>query len=566
MSLATPVTSSLVKPASAERTWWKEAVVYQIYPRSFMDSNGDGIGDLPGVISKLDYLQDLGINVIWLSPIFPSPNDDNGYDISDYQGILSEFGTMADFDTLLSEAHHRGIRILLDLVINHTSDEHAWFAESRSSRHNPKRDWYIWRDGKDGGPPNNWQSIFNESAWTYDSATDQYFLHLFSARQPDLNWENPEMRQALYAMVRWWLDKGVDGFRIDAITHIKKEAGFPDMPNPDGLKTVPSLPGHLNRPGIQDYIRELCDEAFAGYDIMTVGEANGVDLNDAPNWVAADQHKFNMLFQFEQLKLWGSDNQLNLNLPQLKKTLNRWQQGLDGRGWNALFVENHDLPRIVSSWGDTERYWRESATAIATMYFLMQGTPFIYQGQELGMVNYPFSRLEEFDDVAVHNLARQRYDEGWHHDDILNTLRDSARDNSRTPMQWDDAPHAGFTRGEPWLPAHPNHPDVNVKHQTDDPASVLNFYKALIRLRRDHSTLIYGRFDLLLEEHPQVFAYQRTHGAQRYLVMCNMSDQPASIRELSDRTSAGDCLLSNINNAQDPTLLQPFEARVIQVG
>ncbi|MEX2365262.1 MAG: alpha-amylase family glycosyl hydrolase, partial [Pseudohongiellaceae bacterium] len=439
-----------------------------------------------------------------------------------------------------------------------------WFAESRSSRHNPKRDWYIWRDGKNGGPPNNWQSIFNESAWTFDDTTGQYFLHLFSAKQPDLNWENPDVRQALYAMVRWWLDKGVDGFRIDAITHIKKDAGLPDMPNPDGLKTVPSLPRHLNRPGIQDYIRELCEQAFAGYDIMTVGEANGVSVDDAPNWVAPEQHKFNMLFQFEQLKLWGSDNQLNLNLPQLKKTLRRWQQGLDGQGWNALFVENHDLPRIVSSWGNTEVHWRDSATAIATLYFLMQGTPFIYQGQELGMVNYPFSQLDEFDDVAIHNLAQQRYDEGWSHDDILNTVRDSARDNSRTPMHWDDTPHAGFTRGTPWLPAHPNHPDINVKHQTADPASVLNYYKALIQLRREHDTLIYGQFELLLEDHPQVFAYQRTLAEQCYQVICNLSDQPADISELGSDSLQADSLLSNLTGTATPGELKPFEARVVQ--
>lgn len=540
--------------------WWKEAVVYQIYPRSFMDSNGDGIGDLPGIISKLDYLVELGVNVLWLSPIFPSPNDDNGYDISDYQNIMAEFGTLEDFDRLLDEAHARGLKILLDLVPNHTSDEHAWFQESRSSRDNPKRDWYIWRDGKNGGPPNNWESIFNEPAWRYDETTDQYCLHLFSARQPDLNWENPEVRAALYDMVRWWLDKGVDGFRIDAITHIKKVAGLPDMPNPKGLEMVPSFDYHLNVEGIQEFIQELCDNTFSHYDIMTVGEANGVSVEDAPNWVGEDQGKFNMLFQFEQLKLWGADSDSRaLNLPQLKQTLTRWQKGLQGKGWNALFVENHDIPRIVNTWGNPEHYWRESATAIATLYFLMQGTPFIYQGQELGMTNYPFSRLAELDDVAAHNIAKKLRHQGWTDMDIIQHIKDSARDNARTPMQWNGNDQAGFTTGEPWLKVNPNHQRINVANQQDDPNSVYHFYRQLIQLRREHSTLVYGDYELLLPKHKQLYAYQRQDENGAYLVVVNMSDTEAKWPKLT----SGRIVLGNYDGKMPEDDLSPYEARVM---
>ena len=354
--------------------WWKEAVAYQIYPRSFMDSNGDGIGDLNGITSKLDYLKNLGIDVIWICPMYKSPNDDNGYDISDYQDIMDEFGTMADFDRLLSEVHSRGMRLILDLVVNHTSDNHPWFLESRSSIDNPKRDWYIWRDGKDGKEPNNWESIFKGSAWKKDELTDQYFMHLFSSRQPDLNWDNMDVRKAVYDMMHWWLNKGIDGFRIDAISHMKKEDGLNDMPNPDGLEHVPSFDKHLNADGVLDYLDDMCKNTFAHYDIMTVGEANGVSALQSDKWVAEHHNRLNMIFQFEHVKLWEGDPTSLLNLCELKKIFTRWQEELHGKGWNALYVENHDIPRVISKWGNTDRYWRESATAIAAMYFLMQGT------------------------------------------------------------------------------------------------------------------------------------------------------------------------------------------------
>lgn len=349
------------------KVWWKEAVAYQIYPRSFMDSNGDGIGDIQGVIAKLDYLKDLGIDVIWICPMFESPNDDNGYDISDYKEIMNEFGTMADFDALLSAVHERGMKLILDLVINHTSDEHPWFIESRASKDNPKRDWYIWHDGKSGGEPNNWESIFGDSAWEYDQTTDQFFLHLFSKKQPDLNWENPEVRQALYETVNWWLDKGIDGFRVDAISHIKKAAGLPDLPNPKELKYVPSFDYHMNVKGIQPLLQELKDETFAKYDIMTVGEANGVTAHDVDEWVDEKKGKFNMIFQFEHLELWNSDTQTGLDIPGYKKVMTKWQKALENRGWNALFIENHDKARVVSTWGNDQEYWCESATAFAAV-------------------------------------------------------------------------------------------------------------------------------------------------------------------------------------------------------
>jgi alpha-glucosidase len=384
-----------------EKVWWKEAIAYQIYPRSFMDSNGEGIGDIQGVISKLDYLQALGIDVIWICPFYSSPNDDNGYDISDYQDIMEDFGTMADFDELLEAVHSRGMKLILDLVINHTSDEHPWFIESRSSKENPYRDYYIWQPGIPEKEPNNWESIFSGSAWEYDRETKEYFMHVFSRRQPDLNWENPKVRHDIYEMMNWCLDKGIDGFRVDAISHIKKVHGFPDLPNPKNLKYVPSYEGHMNREGIQEFLQELKKETFSKYDIMTVGEANGVKVNQADEWVGEENGIFNMIFQFEHLDLWGTSVSGGIDIKALKETFNRWQTGLDGIGWNALFLENHDYPRSVSTWGDSEQYRVQSAKALATLYFLMQGTPFIYQGQEIGMTNVKFSSIEDYNDVAI---------------------------------------------------------------------------------------------------------------------------------------------------------------------
>ncbi len=549
--------------------WWKEAVAYQIYPRSFYDSNGDGIGDLNGIVEKLDYLKELGIDVIWICPMYKSPNDDNGYDISDYQDIMDEFGTMQDFDRLLKEVHRRDMRLILDLVVNHTSDEHPWFVESRSSKDNPKRDWYIWRDGKNGEEPNNWESIFKGSAWQYDEKTEQYFLHLFSTRQPDLNWENQEVRTAVYTMINWWLQKGIDGFRIDAISHMKKEPTFADMPNPEHLKYVPSFDKHLNYDGILEYLDDMCKNTFNRYDIMTVGEANGVNAYQADEWVSEHQQRLNMIFQFEHVKLWEGDPRSPLDVCALKTILSRWQDALHGKGWNALYVENHDIPRVISKWGNTSRYWRESATAIATMYFLMQGTPFIYQGQEIGMTNTVFQNINEFDDVWSRNRYDEMKKEGLCEADILDLLAITSRDNARTPMQWNDTQNAGFTSGTPWINLNPNYKTINVASQLNQPDSVLNFYKNLIRLRKAEQALIYGQYELILEDHPQIYAYIRQYHDQRIVVICNLSDHDADflhddLHLYYDRLLLANYVVHNHSMIRD-VIMQPYEIRVYRL-
>jgi alpha-glucosidase len=543
--------------------WWKEAVAYQVYPRSFMDSNGDGIGDLQGMISKLDYLKDLGIDVIWICPMYKSPNDDNGYDISDYQDIMDEFGTMADFDQLLAETHKRGMKLIIDLVINHTSDEHQWFIESRESQDSPKRDWYIWRDGKDGAEPNNWESIFGGSAWEYDEKTGQYFLHIFSRKQPDLNWENKEVRTSLYDMINWWLDKGIDGFRVDAISHIKKEEGLKDMPNPEGLQYVSSFDKHMNVDGIQTFLEELKEETFAKYDIMTVGEANGVSIEEADLWVGEEQGKFNMVFQFEHLDLWDSEKKA-LDLAKLKKTFTRWQKGLEGHGWNALFIENHDKARIVSTWGDDKEYWRESATALAAMYFLMQGTPFIYQGQEIGMTNVQFPSIEDYDDVAIKNLYKIRRENGVPHQEIMDFIWATSRDNSRTPMQWNDSANAGFTTGNPWLGMNPNYTEINVESQLKNPDSILHFYKKMIEMKKANDIFTYGTYDLVLDDHEQIYAYTRTLDNEQAIVISNISAEPAAFEFVGFPLESSKLVLHNyqVEEHGSSFTLKPYETRV----
>lgn len=549
-----------------KKTWWKEGVAYQIYPRSFMDSNGDGIGDLRGVISKLDYLRDLGIDIIWICPIYKSPNADNGYDISDYHAIMEEFGTMADFDELLEEAHARGMKVILDLVINHTSDEHPWFIESRSSKDNPKRDWYIWRDGKNGREPNNWESIFGGSAWEYDPTTDQYYLHLFAVKQPDLNWENDDVRRELYKMINWWLDKGIDGFRVDAISHIKKKPGLPDLPNPKGLPYVPSFAAHMNQEGIMDYLKELKMQTFARYDIMTVGEANGVTAEEAEAWVGEEDGIFNMIFQFEHLGLWEKGIDGGVNVRQLKRTLTKWQKALENKGWNALFLENHDQPRSVSTWGNDKEYWKESAKALGALYFLMQGTPFIYQGQEIGMTNVRFATIEEYDDVAMKNFYRLEREKGRPHEEIMEVIWKKGRDNSRTPMQWSSAANAGFTTGTPWMGVNENFKEINVEQQLNDDDSVLHFYKKMIRLRKEKDVFIYGTYDLILERDKAIYAYTRTLGADKAVIIVNMTDEPAFYRYDALKLSSEQLVLQNyeVKPHKNATRfkLKPYEARV----
>ena len=547
-----------------EKNWWKEAVAYQVYPRSFNDSNNDGIGDLPGMVEKLDYLKDLGIDVIWLSPMYKSPNDDNGYDISDYQDIMEEFGTMEDFNHLLSETHKRGMKLILDLVVNHTSDEHPWFIESRSSKDNPKRDWYIWADPKsDGSEPNNWESIFNGSTWEYDDTTKQYYFHLFSKKQPDLNWSNPDVREAVFKMMNWWFEKGIDGFRVDAITHIKKTFEAGDLPVPKGKQYAPAFDVDMNQPGIQDWLQEMKDKSLSHYDIMTVGEANGVNPDNAKEWVGEKEGKFNMIFQFEHLGLWSTGDS-KFDVLSYKNVLNRWQKQLEGIGWNALFIENHDQPRRVSTWGDDTKYWFESATSHAVVYFLQQGTPFIYQGQEIGMTNYPFESIETFNDVAVKTEYQIVKSQGGDVNQLLDKYKMENRDNSRTPMQWTNEVNGGFTEGTPWFPVNPNYKTINVAQQSEDSDSVLNFYKRLIKLKKSDDIYTYGEFNLIDDENENIFAYTRKLNNKTVLVAGNLTDHVASLN-LPFEVEPSQIKLHNYKNDLDITNMRPFEAFVAEL-
>ncbi|MDH9911879.1 alpha-glucosidase [Staphylococcus epidermidis] len=550
-----------------KRNWWKETVAYQVYPRSFNDSNGDGIGDLPGLIEKLDYLENLGIDVIWLSPMYPSPNDDNGYDISDYKGIMSEFGTMNDFDQLLSSIHQRGMKLILDLVVNHTSDEHPWFIESKSSKTNAKRDWYIWADPKpDGSEPNNWESIFNGSTWEFDESTKQYYFHLFSKKQPDLNWENPDVRQAVFEMMNWWFEKGIDGFRVDAITHIKKNFEAGDLPVPDDKKFAPAFDVDMNQPGIQEWLQEMKDKSLSRYDIMTVGEANGVTPNDAEEWVGEENGKFNMIFQFEHLGLWSTGD-TKFDVKSYKQVLNRWQKQLENVGWNALFIENHDQPRRVSTWGDDKNYWYESATSHATAYFLQQGTPFIYQGQEIGMTNYPFESIESFNDVAVKTEYQIVKKEGGDVNQLLDKYKMENRDNARTPMQWNNSINAGFTTGKPWFHVNPNYTEINVKQQLNDKFSILSYYKALIQLKKSDLIYTYGKFNMVDAENKQVFAYTRTFKNNTVLIVANLTNEVSELNlpfELD--ISSVDIKLHNYHlNDINLDHIKPYESFVVEI-
>ena len=551
-----------------KQVWWKEAVGYQIYPRSFKDSNGDGIGDLKGITSKLDYLNDLGINVIWICPMYKSPNDDNGYDISDYQDIMDDFGTMKDFDELLEEVHKRNMKLIIDLVVNHTSDEHPWFIESKSSKNNSKRDWYIWREGKNGLEPNNWESIFKGSVWEYDKNTEEYFLHLFTKRQPDLNWECKGLREAVYNMINWWLDKGIDGFRVDAISHIKKEKGLLDMDNPKGSKYVESFDKHMNVEGIHKYLEELKERTFDKYDIMTVGEANGVDAEEADLWVGEENGKFNMIFQFEHLHLWGAESENTFDVKNYKKVLTKWQKALDGNGWNALYIENHDIPRVISTWGNDKEHLRECATAFALMYFMQQGTPFIYQGQEIGMTNVKFDSIYDYNDVKGINIYKEKLAEGLTKEEALKHVWAVSRDNSRTPMQWDDSINSGFTEGKPWINVNENYKDINVKLQLKDENSILNFYKKMIKIRKEYKTLIYGSYDLILDEDEKIYAYTRTMNNERFIVIVNLSQDEAKYNYDEDLNYQG-LLLSNYKVDEHSLIkeftLRPYEARLYKL-
>ena len=554
-----------------ERKWWKESVVYQIYPRSFMDSNGDGIGDIKGITSKLDYLKELGIDVIWLSPVYQSPNDDNGYDISDYQAIMQEFGNMEDFDEMLAAAHERGIKIMMDLVVNHTSDEHRWFVESRKSKNNPYRDYYIWRDAKDGREPNNWGSCFGGSAWQYDETTDMYFLHLFSKKQPDLNWDNKVVRREVFDMMTWWLEKGVDGFRMDVISMISKVPGLPDGPKDKDALYGDFGPSVINGPHVHDYLKEMRKEVLSKFETITVGETSGVTVEEAVKYAADDESELNMVFQFEQNDLDGGEHgKWNLNkiyLPDLKAVLNRWQTYLEGKAWNSLYWSNHDQPRIVSRLGnDTEAYRELSAKMLATCLHMMKGTPYIYQGEELGMTNVPFASMDEFRDIESINAYREYTENGIiAPEDMMKYLNYKSRDNARTPMQWSDEENGGFTKGTPWIKINPNYTTINAREQMEREDSVFHYYQKLISLRKKEPVIVYGTFALLMPEDEDIFMYTRTYEQEKLLVICNFSQKEREL-EIPEEWERGTILLGNYKDAAvgRKMCLRDYEAIVIK--
>ena len=554
-----------------EKRWWKESVVYQIYPRSFCDSNGDGIGDLNGITGKLDYLKELGIDVIWLSPVYKSPNDDNGYDISDYQAIMDEFGTMEDFDRMLATAHEKGIKIMMDLVVNHTSDEHKWFIESRKSTDNPYRDYYIWRPAKeDGSLPNNWGSCFSGPAWEYDKTTDMYFLHLFSKKQPDLNWDNPAVRQDVFDMMNWWLKKGVDGFRMDVISLISKEPGLPDKePEINGYATFNVS---ANGPHVHEYLQEMRQKALNNADTITVGECSGVTLEEAKKYARSDEKELNMVFQFEHMDV-DSDEKAGkwttrkMDLRNLKKILTRWQKGLQDIAWNSLYWENHDQPRSVSRFGnDSDEYREISAKMLATCIHMMQGTPYVYQGEELGMTNCPFNTLDNFRDLESINAFHELTEQGkMTEEDMMAAIGYKGRDNARTPMQWDDSAYAGFSTATPWIMVNPNYTKINAKDQINREDSVFKYYQKLIKLRHESELIVYGTYDLILDDDKDIYAYIRTLGDEKLIVYCNFSENTREV-ELPEEFTNGKVLISNYSDAKvnHKITLRPYEAIVIQ--
>ncbi|MBE4906843.1 alpha-glucosidase [Bacillus luteolus] len=559
-----------------QKKWWKEAVVYQIYPRSFKDSNGDGIGDIKGITSKLDYLQELGIDVVWLSPVYKSPNDDNGYDISDYRDIMDEFGTMADWEEMLAEMHKRGIKLMMDLVVNHSSDEHAWFVEARKSKDNPYRDYYIWRPGNDGKEPNNWESAFSGSTWEYDEATDEYFLHIFSKKQPDLNWENPKLREEVYDMMKFWLDKGIDGFRMDVINFISKVDGLPSAPNPEGKKYVSGHEYFMNGPRIHEFLHEMNQEVLSNYDIITVGEMPGVTPEQGILYTDEDRNELNMVFQFEHMDLdsgpGGKWNLKPLELADLKKSLSKWQTELEGKGWNSLYLNNHDQPRVVSRFGDDKQYRVESAKMLGTLLHMMQGTPYIYQGEEIGMTNVKFSSIEEYKDIETLNMYKDKVQEnGEDPEKVMLSIYTKGRDNARTPVQWDATAHAGFTTGTPWIQVNPNYTEINAQQAVSDENSVFHYYKKLIQLRKQHDIIVYGSYEIILEDHNEIYAYTRTLGDEKLLVITNFSGEtPTFTLPEGLSFTQQELLISNYDVNHDEKInkfaLKPWEARVYKLA
>lgn len=537
-------------------SWWKNAVLYQIYPRSFQDYNGDGVGDILGIIERLDYLQDLGITGIWLSPVYQSPNDDNGYDISDYRAIHPDFGTMADMEKLIEEAKKRDIQIVMDLVVNHTSDEHEWFIESQKSKNNPYRDYYIWRDPVNGKEPNELTSMFGGSAWEFDEETGQYYLHLYSRKQPDLNWENMKVRTDVYDMMNFWLEKGIGGFRMDVIDLIGKE--------PDNLITG-------NGPKLHDYLKEMHQETFGDYDVMTVGETWGVRPDTAPLFADPERKELSMVFQFEHLTLdeepgtskWDLKD---LDFINLKQVFKKWQTELPETTWNSLFWNNHDTPRIVSRWGNDKEHRESSAKMFAILLHMMKGTPYIYQGEEIGMINRPISDISQAEDIETINIYQERIEKGYTHDEVMRSINEKGRDNARTPIQWNAEDHGGFTTGTPWLEVNPNYEEINVEANLNQPDSVFYTYQKLIQLRKDNPIMVHGNFRMLLEDHPQVFVYERFYEDEVWTVVANFSDQSCRTSIYDEKNDDTVIISSTSRETYDLTDLsiEPYETFVVK--
>ena len=544
------------------RTWWKESVVYQVYWRSFYDTDGDGIGDLEGVIRKLDYIRDLGADIIWLNPVYESPDKDNGYDISDYEAIMAKAGTMEIWERLLSEVHARGMKLIMDLVVNHTSDRHPWFLASRSSRDNPKRNWYIWRDGKDGRPPNNWRSYFTPSAWEWDEATGQYYFHSFAVEQPDLNWSNPEVRREIYRMMRFWLDKGVDGFRLDAIALLAKPDTFEDAEDPYDIRYL------ANHPRLHDYLREMHDNVFRHYDVVTLGETAFVDPGEGLKFVGEDRRELNALFHFEVC-----DEMPGWDMRRFKEIQRRWYRGLWGKGTYAQFLNNHDHTRQVTRYGNDGPWRVQSAKLLATMLHTLPGIPCVYQGEEIGMTGLRFDSIDQYNDIAMKNRYEEEVRKGRDPREVLRSLQPLSRDNSRTPMQWDDSPNAGFTTGTPWIGVNPNYKEINVNKDLASPDSIYRYYQRLIRLRKEHDVMVYGDFSELPEwvDDEHLYVYTRTLGDDCWLVVLNHSDEPrgmtlpAGWRDRPRRLLLGNYPDSGADSGER-LALRPHEARIYAVG
>ena len=542
------------------KKWWKEAVVYQVYWRSFYDSNGDGIGDLQGVINKLDYIKDLGVDVIWLNPMYESPDKDNGYDISNYYGVMEKAGDLETVDRLIQEIHQRGLKIIMDLVVNHTSDQHPWFLESKSSKDNPKRDWYIWKDPVRGKAPNNWRSYFAPSAWEFDEATQQYYFHSFAVQQPDLNWENPEVREEIYRMMRYWLDRGIDGFRMDVINLLAKLKGFPDAENPYDISYLG------NNPGIHEYLQEMNREVLQHYDIMTVGEIPFVTPEDGVLYVGEDRHELNTLFHFQV-----ADEMPTWDLPRFKEIQRTWYEGLKGKGWNSQFLNNHDHTRLVTRYGNDREYRVQSAKLFATMLHTLPGMPYVYQGEEIGMTGVKFDRIEDYDDIAMKNKYKEEVEKGRDPQEVLEELRFLSRDNSRTPVQWDETANAGFTTGTPWIKVNPNYHEINVANALQDSDSIFYFYKKLISLRKENEVMVYGDFEDLSLDNPSLYVYTRSLNGQTWLVILNPNVEeneyrlPESLVDLEKKLVIANYSDAGTESVMETIHLRPYEARVYEL-